>query len=281
MKPAGAPILLSDSLTITRGRQKRFNVSNLRPRTRVPFLIDSVRIQAVAGEGGAPAGAGGDLSFRGLIALSFNLGERVPLTNGFVPQWLLSPARQATVEFGGFVHWVFSRPLYVPSTMPLFADVILNANYASAASITVNIAYAGRILDRDTKAPVTVDVPFVSGWDSTSNLVGQQNPGNNDLWNPLQTPVCVQGLVGRIQALNGSADGDDTTTVQLWSPGGTEITRGPVQWRDAFPRLTTMLPWSGVLQPGDYFQARLQTALSAAYRPMLSYVGYRPVVLGG
>ena len=272
--PRVAPLLLSSfAPSVGIGETFLFSAADLRPRTIVPYWIDSIRM-AVYATSGVPNGA--DMSWRGIAKWKFTLGRYV-VTAGFVPMWNFCPVRQTATEQGGYFHWVLPRPILCTPTLHLAAEMLVDGNSPNALSAYV--AYAGRKLDCDAQIPPEQDVPFVSCWDTSDPLqsTGFDSP-NTVLFNSTRKNLQIQRIVGRVQSNNSGTitDGDDTTLVQIFHHTGVEVTGGPVQHSDLFPPQLRAMPFAGILPPNQSVHVRLGTQPNGStYEPMFSIIGVR------
>ncbi len=273
-----APLVLGSTHTITRGVATRFNAADLAPKVSVPYEVSAIRILAypslnATGESGiAP-----DSSLRGFLKFKFDLGN-IPLTDNYIPLWNLAPTRQLITELGGYFKWTFRRPLLISPAAQITAQMQLASNTPNAGAsptITTTIAYEGRLRpDLDTM-PAMIDVPFCSCWDSSLTGTHLSNDGAS-LWNPLEKSIDVDMLICRIENDSTGLNGDDSTELQIYDPYGRSMRRdGSIQIHAMFPNDTHVFPYSGKLDPGQRFHVRLNTAPSATYRPMISYLGSR------
>lgn len=266
-----SPLLLSSFIqTVTPGETQQFTMSDLRPRVLTPYIIDSVRMAVY----GATAPSSSDLSWRGLPKFKFTLGSK-KVTDGFIPMWTFTPAKQNVTELGGYYTWVLPRPLIVSPVLTLEAEIYLSADAPGNAS--VYLAYAGQALDCNYPIPDQIDIPYISCWDTTKT----QPPSTGfysdplSLYNATTEVLRVQRIVGRVQADN-STDGDDSNLLQIFNYDNIEITNGPLQIRDVFPTQSRTLPYSGSLPPNKALSVRFtDTKPSTAFQPMFSVIGVR------
>ncbi len=275
-----APLVLGSSLGITRGQSLQFSSRDLAPKVTVPYEVNAIRMLAF---GAAPINATGepgvapDSSLRGFLKFQFTLGP-IPLTDHFIPMWNLCPVRQAITEFGGYFEWRFSRPLVISPAGRIDARVQLASNTPNAAgapTITVDLAYAGRLRPDLDKMPAMIDVPFVSAWDTSLTGANLANDGIS-LRNPLARPVEVEQFICRVENDSTGLNGDDSTLIDLRDPWGSPFNRfGPIAIHSMFPTATRSFPFYGQLPPEKHFWAKLNTAPSSTYRPMISYLGSR------
>jgi hypothetical protein len=275
-----APLTLGSSLAITRGQSLQFSARDLAPKVTVPYEVNAIRMLAYAA---APLNATGepgiapDSSLRGFLRFQFTLGP-IPLTDHFIPMWNLCPIRQAITEFGGYFEWRFSRPLVISPAGRIDARVQLDAstpNAGGAPTITTKIAYSGRLRPDLSKLPDMVDVPFVSCWDTTLTGTNLANDGIS-LRNPLARAVDIEQLICRVEDQTNGLDGDDSTEIDIRDPWGHPLSRfGPIQIHAMFPAATRSFPYYGQLPSEKHFWAKLNTAPSGTYKPMISYLGSR------
>lgn len=266
-----SPLALSSFISsIAPGGTQLFSTNDLRPRAMTPVLVDAVHF-AVYGVTSNPSSS--DVSWRGLAKFKINLG-RIIVTDGFVPMWMFTPIRQGVTELGGYFTWILPRPLLISPVQALNVEMFLSPSAPGNASAYVS--FTGQALACDAVIPREIDVPYVSCWDTTSAAPGSTGFYSPPLtlYNATKKALQVQRIIGRIQANNANS-GDDTTLIQLWNYDNREITNGPFQWLDVFPRQTRMLPYCGVLPPNTHLQARLQTQPSTSYQPMISIIGVR------
>jgi hypothetical protein len=270
-----APLLLGSTITITRGQLKQFPAVQLAPAVLVPYEVNAIRMVAYPSVNG-----NGDAGLRGFLKWQFLMG-RQPLTDGYVPMWCLTPNRQRVTELGGYYEWRFRRPILVGPGGRIDARVQLQGNTPNAGgspTITTSVAFAGRLRGDLTDLPPFVDVPFASCWDTSTTAGTTQNDGST-LWNPLDKPIGIESLIGRIQNDNTGNDGDATADgqlLQIFDPRGVAIhPSGQIQFHVLFPEDTREFPYNGTLPYNSHFTVRLQTPPSAINRPMISYLGSR------
>ena len=273
-----APLLLGSQLTITRGQIQRFSAVDIAPKVLVPYEINAIRMVAYPEIETEPAVIGATNQLRGFLKWQFQVGNRLPLTDSFIPMWNMMPVRQSISELGGYYEWRFKRPLMLPPGGRIDAQVQLQAttpNAGSAPTITVGLAYAGMLRGDLETLPTYIDVPFCSCWDTTNGISSLANDGTT-LRNPLEKTVVVERLIARIQSDETGLDGDDSTTVQIFDPDGRTLHRnGPIQFHAMFPTDTRDFPYVGDVPYNKHFAVRLTTPPSATYRPMISYLGSR------
>jgi hypothetical protein len=273
-----APMIVGSQLTITRGATLRFNANDLTPKVAIPYDIRSIRMSAYPSIETAPAGIGATSALKGFLKWQFTMG-RMPLTDGFVPMWNLTPVRQKISENGGYYEWRFKSPMLVPPGGRLDALVQLQSTTPNpgVTPITVAVAFAGLLRpDLDT-FPRMIDVPFASCWDTT--VRGQQGLGNDGqtLRNPLIRAVDVEKIICRVQADTNGQEGDDSVGIQIFDPWGRTVHRsGSIEIHALFPPNTRALDYVGQI-PGSNgrFAVRLDLGPAGGFRPMVSYIGSR------
>jgi hypothetical protein len=281
---SAAPLVLGDQMTITRGQLLQFDSANLAPKTLVPYEVNSIRMLAypsIETAGAAPLANFTGTGLRGFLKWQFLLGI-LPLTDHYVPMWNMMPVRQSIAELGGYYEWRFKKALLIPPGGRIDAKVQLQATTPNAdgtPTITVAVAYAGRLRADLETMPRMIDVPFCSCWDTSDPLAPSANALANDwttLRNPLKATVEVHSLIARIQNDSTGNDGDDSTEFQIFDPYGRTINRlGTIQFHAEFPTDTREFPYTGDLLPDQHFAVRLSTPPSSTYRPMISYLGSR------
>ena len=274
----GAPLAVGSSLTIARGVFAQFNASDLTPKVGVPYEIHAIRMAGYPSIETAPANIGSQCSLKGFLKWQFILG-RLPLTDGYVPMWNLTPVRQGITENGGYYEWRFKKPMLVPAGGRLDARVTLQSTTPNPGTtpISVAVAFVGLLRADVERFPGLIDVPYASCWDTT--VTGLQGLGNDGatLRNPLARPVDVEVLVGRVQSDTTGLEGDDSNTLQIFDPYGRTLHRsGSIQMHALFPPVTRSIRYDGQVpaQTGR-FAVRLDALPSATYRPMISYLGSR------
>ena len=275
----GAPLAVGSTLTITRGAIAQFNASDLTPKVLVPYEVHALRMLGFPSIETAPANIGSTSALRGFLKWQFILG-RLPLTDGYVPMWNLTPVRQQITENGGYYEWRFKKPMLVPPGGRLDARVTLQSttpNSGTVPTITVSVAMVGLLRPDLQGFPPLIDVPFASCWDTTQQNMATLGNDATTLHNPLARPVDVEMLIGRVQSDVTGLDGDDSQGVQVFDPYGRALHRsGSIQMHALFPPVTRAIPYDGQIpaQTGR-FTVRLDSAPSTTFRPMISFLGSR------
>lgn len=285
MASHAAPLLLGSQLTITRGQTLRFSAFDLAPKVLVPYEINAIRMlgyPSVETEDLAIIGATSTL--RGFLRFQFQVGNFFPLTDSFVPMWTFMPRQQAITAFGGYYEWRLRKPLLIAPGGRLDAQVHLHTstpNAGAAPTITVALAFAGRLRGDLTRLPSVIDVPFVSAWDSIETGSQVANPPTA-LRNPLTTDVDVHSIIGQVLNTTNGLPGDTGTELQIFDPFGRAVHQdGPIQHHALFPSNTAEFPYNGEIPYNTHFQVRLATVPTNAYRPQISYIGTRRERMNG
>lgn len=274
-----APLVLGSQLTITRGQTLRFSAVDLAPKVLVPYEVNAIRMVAYPTVETAPFTQVGVMSsLKGFLRWEFKVGNFLPLTDSFVPMWNLMPDRQGITTAGGYYEWRFKKPLLLRPGARIDALVNLapaTPNAGGSPTITVALAYAGRLRGDLDSLPAMIDVPFCSAWD-TLDTGAQTANDPNTLRNPIQRPIVVDSLIGHVLDSTNGREGDTSTELQVFDPNGRAVHQaGTIQIHDLFPTNSAEFPFAGVLPYNTHFQVRLTTPPSAAYRPQISYLGSR------
>ena len=203
--PPGIPILLeSGYTTLTSGIIAYPNMLRLQPQERVPLLIDEVRFttrsNSISGAGSAI-----DSSWQSRVRLHINDYD---VTNGYIPITALCPIQQGVQQIKGTVgnvagfvdpfyvtcKWRLPVPLLVPGGSWLSAELNRPNLTQTGPSISVNIAYAGRVLPSNFKLPRTVAVPYATAFAPTTGAA-QYISRDLQLGNPFNVDLVTQRLI--------------------------------------------------------------------------------------
>jgi hypothetical protein len=216
------PVILSDSVTLAEGENKQMDVQALSNVFDTPMVIDEIRTQISLPDIDLQvANFGGSVRLQltvgryalsdtyipvGCLGTMFDGGE-LDLT-GITPQ-VYSP--ESTYGYiisdpttVGYFRWKLPRPLVCPIGMPLQAKISrqvegLSEIYPDTDPLTVNVSYAGRAAKKHLPPDITVPIPYVGFFENVFSSASVATSGQLDLYNPFQSPLTVQRLIGRWQ----------------------------------------------------------------------------------
>lgn len=214
------PIVLSTDADLEEGENLQLDAQALSNFFDTPMVIDEIRVQIKSPDNFLTIG-----NFGGSIRLKLTLG-RYALTDVYVPVGCLGPTfdggtiDNAVYQVGtyspecipaqfstyqvGFFRWKLPRPLVVPVGMPLEAKISrqiegLNLVYPDNTTVSVNVAYVGRVTKKRLPKGITVPIPYVGLYENVFTSASVAVSGQRDLYNPFQSPLTVQRLIGRWQ----------------------------------------------------------------------------------
>ena len=275
-----SPLYLGDSIGPMNniGDDLTVNPRSLLNPNRGPMLIDQFRFSAEAAYGQL------DLFYlwqaMAIFGVEIRLGA-VPLMSQPVTLGAFAP-RYAGV--GGFAYddlistpvpradtilvWHLAKPLFVPQDVQVSVRMVRQRLYAlgsTQSALEPNLSFeklrvsiAGRSLPQDTPTPEQIWVPWVT--ETKAQVAGSQFVSkDSDLINNHDTPLHVRALCGvnthaYRALLNTAAD----LRVQMTASNGTMIIRDPTPFPLLFPSDRGLLEVDALLQPGEFFRARLE-----------------------
>lgn len=304
-----APIVLSDSVSLTQGQTKSLNLQKLiapqQKPMRVRELLFSARIPVSAGDMG------------GIVRVRLQAG-RFAMTNAFVPIWSFAPPYDSYYNVNNCIgqtgalgsgitttytiyRWILPNPLYLAPGGGIIAAFTRAADYDAsfsaafnAAAITARLTVIGELLPKWLDDGEEIDVPYASAWVPTVGGVNAQRSGEQDLKNVLDKPVDVQRFVGAVLKLAGgapstpqrlysySSHGPPNPEIRITDPVAGELGACPfhpsVNWESMFHPHYPAWTIRRTLQPNQHFSAGSDQAPSLATAvgvPMISMVGSR------
>lgn len=220
----GSPALFSAQIDIAAGTKGvSLDQKTLQPGFRNAYLIDEIRISAYSA---ASAGAADNTvaqqrtGILGVISAKFQTGVHA-FSQSAIPIGLYAP-RWSRLDYGGqivgeptagnfayasygHVRWPLPVPLYMAPGDALQCTLDRDTTrLAALGTITVQVAYAGRMVVQGAPAPVARAVPWV-GWFEKLSTEGQVQ--SQDKWrNPFMIPLHVQRLTMRSYRAVDSSD---------------------------------------------------------------------------
>lgn len=275
-----SPIHLSDAVGPLDNIGDDFTVNpvKLLNPNRGPMLIDQFRFsttQVVA------SGAFSLMNAAVQLAAEIKLGA-IPLMAKPVTLGAFAPRYVGGTEAGAFdtlltstspskdtiLVWHLAKPLFVPKNVQVSIRLVRQRMYAQGtqteppgAFTSVRASIVGRSLPEDAPTPDSIWVPWVS---ETKAQVASSNFTSKDseLINDHATPLHVRALCG----VNASSELVDAyplpnradLRVQMTASNGTMIVRDPTPFPLLFPTSRGLLEVDAMLQPGEFFRARLE-----------------------
>lgn len=293
---AGAyPVATSAEVTLVEGGTAQFNSQGLSNYFDNPMAIDEIHFQVRTGYSSTLHPV--YLNFGGTIRIKLMLG-RFALSSVFVPIGCLgttfgggtlgyatfasavySPETVITeftqFSYTSYFRWKLPRPLVSPVGMPLEAQAIRVPDGISQVfpladtSVTVNMTYVGRAIKKRLPKTILAPVPYVGLFANVFSTPSVATSGQLDLYNPFQSPLTVQRLIGRWQnvfldsATPTSSrmgldvqDGGGTTPIvfpltQVRTFSGFNITNGFIPGDAVFDANTKSFPLHVMLERGQ------------------------------
>ena len=214
------PVVLSASVDLDEGDNKQLDTQALSNYFDTPMVIDEIRVQVQTGNLELYVA-----NFGGSVRLLLSLG-RYALSDTYIPVGCFGPTFDGgTMGYaainpslfspesfeGGFVEsivtgyfrWKLPRPLVCPVGMPLEAKISRQVEGISSIypddTISVNVAYAGRVARKQLPPDITIPIPYVGLFENVFTSANVVTSGQRDLYNPFQAPLNVQRFVGRWQ----------------------------------------------------------------------------------
>lgn len=248
------PVILSDSTTLEEGDNKQMDVQALSNFFDTPMVIDEVRTQIISPNVELQVG-----NFGGSIRLKLAAG-RFALNSVYVPVGCLGPTYDggtmdsATYAAGlfspesllsgftdpyhmGFFRWKLPRPLVIPPGTALDAKISrqiegLNIVYPSTTTVSVNVAYVGRVSKKALPSGIAVPIPYVGLFENVFTSANVAISDQLDLYNPFVQPLNVQRLIGRWQNIYLDSGDPSSSLISLdanGTSGGSVIEFPPTQ----------------------------------------------------
>ncbi len=197
--------------------------------TRQAMFVDEIRFSIPTGAGLSGTGTSGVVVMP-FTGCRLSMG-RLAITNGFVPLVLFGKSLNTTdvtnggsAQSGFCMTWKLPKPLYVPPgefISPRF-QFILPITPAGGQAVPdptpfqIEMSIVGRSLPVDCPVPRTIDMPWISFWQSkalnctvsaSSTFLTRDQSRETDLVNPFNTPLFLQRLVGRLPTVGANANG--------------------------------------------------------------------------
>ena len=234
------PVILSGDVDLEEGENKQLDSEALSNFFDTPMVIDEVRVQVAS-----PAVQLNIGNFGGSIRLKLNMGTYA-LTDTFVPVGCLGSTYEGGTlnnttfnagfyspealpsQFGsgtvGFFRWKLPRPLVVPAGACLEARISrqiegLTQVYPSTTTASVNVAYAGRVIKKPLPRGLVVPIPYVGLFSNTFTSASVATSNQRDLYNPFQSVLNVQRLIGRWQNIYLSSANAAASSISLDANG--------------------------------------------------------------
>lgn len=199
-----SPVVLSSSCDVALGSNASPNMTELSYPYRKAVLIDEIRFDMWATDGG-------QFNMGAFVYAKFQLGQHY-LMRDPVPVWLLGTLMDRFEEEANdtFVNpsqivshyrWKLPEPLYVEAGQvlrPTF-NRVATLTTRPAGNITVQVSYAGRVVAPNTPRPGVLAVPYVAPFVTTFGVAGGYQQSNEyHLFNPFDRPLKIQRLTGRL-----------------------------------------------------------------------------------
>lgn len=251
------PVIVSDSIDLEEGDNAQLDTQELANFFNTAMVIDEVRVQIQSPNAELSVG-----NFGGSIRLKLSMG-RFALSSVYLPVGCLGPTfdggtlDSVQLETGsfspetlgpqfsnysrlGFFRWRLPRPLVVPPGAALEAKISrqiegLSQIYPSETTVTVNVAYAGRVSRKQfPRGSAIVPVPYVGLFTNTFTSANVVTSGQLDLYNPFREPLTVQRLIGRWQNIYLDSAAPEESFISLdanGTRGNTQIDFPPTQIR--------------------------------------------------
>lgn len=261
---------IGDDLTV--------NPRSLLNPNRGPMLIDQFRFSSdsVIGQADFPNPV---LPY--VIAAEIKLGAvplmSSPVTLGaFVPRYV---GLYGTINYDDLLSainpradsilvWHLAKPLFVPQDVQVSVRLVRQRLYAIGTQANptdtlpkVRVSIVGRSLPQDTPTPDQIWVPWVS--ETKAQVASSQFVSkDSELINNHDTPLHIKNFC----AVNANTELVDSIPlpnrasmfVQMTASNGTMIVRDPTPFSLLFPQDRNLLELDAMLQPGEFFRARLE-----------------------
>lgn len=202
----GEPISLTAGSIVKANSTAAVNTRALRNPTGAPMEIHEIRFEAAIDDTSTSAGERMvEYITPGVMGVDLSLGS-MPLTNGFVPAWLLGRGTHLREEGGvgsngkRVLHtWRLSRPMYVP------AGGVVTPTLQHRGGITqpldMRITLSGRSLvgqRKPTRSFLPYATSYVSKTFDANSLRDTDESRELDLVNPSSEPLMVERFTGRL-----------------------------------------------------------------------------------
>ena len=249
----GRPINLMGTVTVLQNSTGSLPENALFHPNDLPMELHGVKL--VAYLSGSPTGdVGGHI-----LSMKLALGN-IPLTNGFVPSFVLA---KSTDDYGSTFgaaapsqmafRWKFDRPFFVPAGVPL--SVSFRHNGLTDDSIVVEASFEGRTLEPGWK-PRRVFYPYAAGYSSIplrldDTTADATQSSEDDLTNVRSMPLQVCRFVGRLTAgaIETSIGGDASQRQQ--SDAASSLVDIRIVASKGFPVVRNRTPFPCVFYYGD------------------------------
>lgn len=253
------------------------------------------------------AGAVTQVSLGGMISAHLAVGK-VPLTNGPVPIWCLTPIysrfdedsfSDTSLESASSYVWKLARPFHLPPGAQLSAR--FRHNGLVRQNVTSRCVIAGRVVN---KAPRTTAAPFASAFVGTPQAVEDvafdEVAAETALANVTGAHLQVDRFIGRIAAHQPSiptanavafSDANHPEVSRLYglrllASDGQPVIRDLALFRAIFPYSTASWECPHTMKPNDFYRLTVQRQQGAAPpydwqrgQAFVSLVGSREVPL--
>ncbi len=310
--PYEPPVNLFASVTVQSGAEAGIQARALSNLTGKPVEIHELRFSVSATHAGAHGASSLQrLHLGSIVEVKIDLDGK-PITNGFVPVWLLGRVDNYWSEQITGQPWVGNTAtlaqaystwrLAVP--LPLRPGAVVSATVRHRGAVpdpvTVDVSLAGKQVAALRAGPrrIPYAAAFLAaplGWD----VAGSEESPEHALWNSTLTPLRVERLTGRIALLaatkTGYASSDDWVadffstllSLRLNTSTGAGIVRNPLPFGAVFsPAGGHTLEVPFIMRPGEYLIARLDkrarrgsvpASLNGTYsiQPQIGLVGWR------
>lgn len=208
MLPPISPIVLQAQITPPAGGGS-FGLADS-TRLESPFgnamWLDEIRLRMPSADG-----TSSDATGWASLALELKLGN-LNLTKGYVPISLfgkvLNSDELSETQPGKFV-WKLPKPLFIPAREFLRPTMYLSP-YSGAPASTVTIEYVCRPLPKGTQTPETLQLPWVSWYQTPMLATGSDQVGDQstpaDIYNPWDEELHVQRFLGRLMVQGSNTE---------------------------------------------------------------------------
>lgn len=285
------PIFLNDQVILS-GNQKGFARSiHMQNPFRVPVLVDEIRYRITSDSDQELAIALAQIRVRHLLG-------RTPLMSNTIPIGLLSKSFGMTVptslDFPSWYTWKLPKPLYVPATEVLSAELEMPPDIAG--TFTVQVSYAARILPDGTPPPEKINVPWACFFQlpefSSTSGIDVVTTKETDIVNPFNETLFVQRFIGRSVFQTGGGFIEtptipsqlfEFTTVRAADSFGRILVRDPTPWPHLFYFPDRAWTVNTKLQPKGFylFEVTRDFTTMEEVEPgalLFSMIGHREVV---
>lgn len=217
------PVHLYAEADVSAGGEVTLRAEALANRTGMPIEVHELRFHAeiapITGLTRADVGS--------FLRVKIDVNGK-PITNGFLPIWLLGKTEQSTSQvgvgtepFGAYV-WRFARTMYLPTKAAI--NVQLQHGGTIPASIHAGVGVAGKYATGG--APVNVAIPYATGYVSkpfSYDLAGTDESSETDMANTTGRQVSVERLVGRVSVAKNTAGTAITSVADMEDIGISQL----------------------------------------------------------